>query len=126
MRLRQLAAIAVLALAAGCGPSAEERYQAAVELYETEQKELDRIDQAIEAWIAAADDSEIVTWKLALARAKRNGETEEQTADLRKLIASAEAAENAQGSAYKAARDAQAIRVEKARAARDAADKARH
>ena len=70
MRPRQLATVALLLLVAGCGPSAEERYQNAVQLHETEQKELDRlIDQGNSA--VAEQDKSVATWASCLRSDER-------------------------------------------------------
>ena len=125
MRPRQLATVALLLLVAGCGPSAEERYQKAVQLYETEQKELDRVEEEIEAWIEASSSGEAIVWSLELARAKREGKPAAEIAHLQQLVDADMAVVNKEGAEFAALREAQAARVEKARIARDAADKAR-
>ena len=125
MRPRQLATVALLLLVAGCGPSAEERYQNAVQLHETEQKELDRIYEAWDAWANTTDMSEQTKCRLMVWRAEDAGATDAEMADLKRNLDSAMAPIMAKAATYKAEVDAQAARVEKARAARDAADKAR-
>ena len=113
----------MLVLVVGCGPSAEERYQAASELYETEQKELDRIEQACLAW----DDVPSVAGGLAfdIKIAKRDRKPAAEITSLVEWQAKEQAKEDKITTGLRAELDAQKARVEKARVARDAAGKAR-
>ena len=117
MRPKHLAAVVLLVLVAGCG-SAEERYQKAVQLYETEQTELGRVVRAHEAWLnTPLEEQGDVGWQVYLAI-----QNDKLDATLQQSYA---AVRDKEGDVWEAKIDAQAARVEKARAARDATDKAR-
>jgi len=120
---RYLTGLALLLLAAGCGPSAEERYQDAAQLYETEQAELDRMSHAFTAWKNSPDEEYgECAWKLA--NSKKLGKPAAEIAELERLTETARIAVIEEGEAYQAAIDSQIARVKKARLARDAAQDA--
>ena len=137
MRPRQLAAVALLVLVAGCGPSAEEQYKEAAELYETEQKELDRMLLAKEAcqahWQAERNKLEVQFGKIHESVLKRielgknvdQAEIDKTRALSSKAFGQIDEMERTELREHDAVIDSQLARVEKAKAARDAADKAR-